>query len=204
MSMSSRFIAWAFALTIAALPAAGAATPAAGTRAPNFAAIDASGKPVQLSDYQGRFVVLEWTNPDCPFVRAHYGSGAMQRLQKEAGTKGVVWLSVNSTSKSHPEYKTGPEMGRWMKDKDATPAAILIDGTSEVARAYFAKTTPHMFVIDPAGAIIYAGAIDDTRSAREADRATAKNYVRAALDQALAGRPVAVATTAPYGCAVKY
>jgi peroxiredoxin len=176
----------------------------AGTAAPDFSVADANGKTVRLSDYKGRFVVLEWTNPECPFVRAQYGAGAMQRLQKEAGAKDVVWLAVNSTSTAHDEHRTGAEMTRWMKDKGAAPAAILIDGTSDVGRAYAAKTTPHMFVIDPAGRIVYAGAIDDRRSARESDRDGANNYVRAALGEATAGRPVTVANTAPYGCAVKY
>jgi peroxiredoxin len=176
----------------------------AGIPAPGFSVADANGKTVKLSDYKGRFVVLEWTNPECPFVRAQYGANAMQSLQKEAGAKDVVWLSVNSTNKSHREHKTGAQMTQWMKDKDGAPRAVLIDDTSDAARAYEAKTTPHMFVVDPAGRIVYAGAIDDKRAARESDRASANNYVRAALNEALAGKPVTVANTTPYGCSVKY
>jgi len=192
-------------LTLAvALVAGPALAVTAGTAAPDFSVADSNGKTVRLSDYKGRFVVLEWTNPECPFVRAQYGADAMQALQKEAGAKEVVWLTVNSTNKSSDEYKTGAQMNAWMKEKGAAQNAILIDATSETGRAYDAKTTPHMFVIDPAGKIVYAGAIDDKRSARESDRKTANNYVRAALGETLAGKPVTVASTTPYGCSVKY
>ena len=176
----------------------------AGTTAPDFSVSDAGGKLVKLSDYKGKFVVLEWTNPECPFVRAQYGAGAMQALQKEAGGKDVVWLSVNSTNKSNSEYKTGAQMSEWMKEKGGAPKAILIDAASGVGRAYAAKTTPHMFVIDPTGKIVYAGAIDDKRSASQSDRKTANNYVRAALDDAMSGKRVAISDTTPYGCSVKY
>lgn len=176
----------------------------AGNPAPEFSVTDAAGKTVKLSDYKGKFVVLEWTNPECPFVRAQYGAETMQALQKEAGARDVVWLSVNSTNQSSSEYKTGAQMSRWMTDKGAAQKAILIDSTSATGRAYDAKTTPHMFVIDPKGTIVYAGAIDDKRSARESDRKTAHNYVRAALNESMAGKPVTVASTTPYGCSVKY
>jgi peroxiredoxin len=187
-----------------ALVAGSALAAGAGSVAPQFSVADASGKAVKLSDYKGKFVVLEWTNPECPFVRAQYGGNAMQTLQKEAGANGVVWLSVNSTNRSHYEHKTGAQMTQWMKDKGGAPSAVLIDDASDAARAYEAKTTPHMFVVDPAGKIVYAGAIDDKRSARESDRATANNYVRAALNEAMSGKPVSVANTTPYGCSVKY
>jgi len=148
--------------------------------------------------------VLEWTNPECPFVRAHYTSGVMPALQKEWGAKDVVWLAINSTSASHPEYKTGRQMAEWMRAQNAAPLATLIDGTSATGRAYAARTTPQMFVIDPSGKLIYEGAIDDRRSADPADARAANNYVRAALAEATAGKPVSVASTAPYGCSVKY
>ena len=175
-----------------------------GAPAPEFVIIDTGGKPVRLADYQGKFVVLEWTNPECPFVRKHYVSGNMQGLQKEWGAKDVVWLAINSTSASHGEYKSGDEMAAWMRAKGAEPRATLIDGTSAAGRAYGAKTTPHMFVIDPAGKLVYAGAIDDRRSSNPADAKSANNYVRAALVEATAGKPVTVASTTPYGCSVKY
>jgi peroxiredoxin len=139
---------------------------------PTFSVADSNGKTVKLSDYKGKFVVLEWTNPECPFVRAQYGADAMQALQKDASGKDVVWLTVNSTNKSSSEYKTGAQMNAWMKERNAAQKAILIDAASDAGRAYDAKTTPHMFVIDPAGKIVYAGAIDDKRSARESDRKT--------------------------------
>ena len=182
--------------------AAVASTP--GATAPDITAVDTSGKTVKLADQRGRFVVLEWTNPECPFVRKHYSSRNMQDLQREWGAKDVVWLSVNSTRDDHVEYKTGPEMAAWMKAQGGSPQAVLIDGKSVAGRAYAAKTTPHMFVIDPAGRIVYEGAIDDRRSANPADAKAANNYVRAALTEARAGKPVTVASTTPYGCSVKY
>jgi peroxiredoxin len=185
--------------------AAGTALAAmAGSSAPDFAITDTSGKSVKLSDYKGKFVVLEWTNPDCPFVRAQYGADAMQALQKEWGAKDVVWLTINSTNQNHSEYKSAVQMNAWIKDRGAAPKAVLLDSTSATGRAYSAKTTPHMFVIDPSGKILYNGAIDDKRSARESDRKIANNYVRAALNEAVAGKPVSVASTAPYGCSIKY
>jgi len=194
-------------LILAGCAALGMALPAAaapGAAAPDFAIADTSGKPVKLSDYRGKFVVLEWTNPECPFVRKHYGSQNMQGLQKEWGAKDVVWLTINSTNASHREYKTPEEMASWMRAQDAAPKATLIDGTSATARAYAAKNTPHMFVIDPTGKVIYDGAIDDKRSTNPADVKGANNYVRAALTEATAGKPVSVASTTPYGCTMKY
>jgi peroxiredoxin len=199
MTLASRFVAFVFAFAagtaLAAIP---------GSAAPDFTLADSNGKAVKLSDYKGRFVVLEWTNPECPFVRAQYGAETMQALQKEAAGRDVVWLSVNSTNQSSSEFKSGAEMNAWMKEKAAAPKAVLIDAASATGRAYAAKTTPHMFVIDPKGTIVYAGAIDDRRSARESDRKIANNYVRAALNESLAGKPVTVASTQPYGCSVKY
>ena len=182
--------------------AAGAATP--GKPAPEFTINDAGGKPVKRADQRGKFVVLEWTNPECPFVRKHYVSGNMQGLQKEFGGKDVVWLSVNSTRRNHPEFKTGAQMTQWMKEHGASPQAVLIDETSATGQAYSARTTPHMYVIDPAGTLIYAGAIDDKRSSNPADAKTANNFVRAALTEARAGKPVTTPSTTPYGCSVKY
>ena len=201
MALSPRIRLVPFALLMAATTASAALV---GSAAPQFSVADATGKTVQLADYKGKFVVLEWTNPECPFVRAQYGADAMQALQKEAGAKDVVWLSINSTNQSSSEYKTGAQMSQWMKDKGAAQNAILIDSTSATGRAYAARTTPHMFVIDPNGRVVYEGAIDDKRSARASDRGTAHNYVRAALNESLAGKPVSVASTAPYGCSVKY
>ena len=188
-------VALAFALPAVAAP---------GIAAPDFTVADTNGKPVKLADYLGKFVVLEWTNPECPFVQKHYNSQNMQGLQKEWGAKDVVWLTINSTNMSHSEYKTPVEMANWMRAEGAAPKAMLIDGTSATARVYAAKNTPHMFVIDPAGKIIYDGAIDDKRSTNPADVRIAHNYVRAALTEATAGNPVSIANTTPYGCTLKY
>jgi peroxiredoxin len=187
-----------------ALVAGAALAATVGTAAPDFTITDTAGKAVKLSDYRGKFVVLEWTNPDCPFVQAQYGADAMQALQKEAGGKDVAWLMINSTNQNHGEYKSAAQMNAWVKASGAAPKAVLLDSTSAAGRAYSAKTTPHMFVVDPAGKVLYNGAIDDKRSARESDRKIANNYVRAALNEATAGKPVTVASTTPYGCSVKY
>lgn len=192
-------------LPLAAALAAGAAMAAGvGAPAPDFTVSDTAGKPVRLADFKGKFVVLEWTNPECPFVRKHYDSQNMQGLQKEFGARDVVWLSINSTNKSSGEFKTPVEMDAWIKAQGAAPKAALIDASSATGRAYAARTTPHMFVVDPAGKMVYAGAIDDKRSANPADAKSANNYVRAALNESLAGKPVTVASTQPYGCSVKY
>jgi hypothetical protein len=190
------------AAALAFASAVHAATP--GSAAPEFTVNDASGKPVKLADFRGKHVVLEWTNPECPFVRKHYASRNMQSLQKEFGARDVVWLSINSTRRGHYEYKSGEDMARWMQSQGGVPAAVLIDDTSSAGRAYAAVTTPHMFVVDPGGKLVYAGAIDDKRSANPADAKTAHNYVRAALTESLAGKPVSQASTTPYGCSVKY
>ncbi|HVE50904.1 MAG TPA: thioredoxin family protein [Casimicrobiaceae bacterium] len=175
-----------------------------GSAAPEFTVNDATGKPVALNSYRGKHVVLEWTNPECPFVRKHYDSRNMQSLQKEFAARDVVWLSVNSTRRGHYEFKSGDEMSRWMAAQGGSPSAVLIDDTSNAGRAYAARTTPHMFVIDPSGKLVYAGAIDDKRSSNPADAKTAHNYVRAALTESLAGKAVTQASTTPYGCSVKY
>jgi len=198
-----RLASFALSVVFAALPAAASAQ-APGAAAPAFTLTDTSGRTVQLADYRGKFVVLEWTNPECPFVRKHYTSGNMQELQKQWGARDVVWLAINSTNVAHPEYKTPAQMARWLESQGAAPKAALIDGESATGRAYGARATPHMFVIDRAGVVIYNGAIDDRRTANPADAKVAKNYVRAALTEALDGRPVTVASTSPYGCSVKY
>ena len=198
-----RLASFALSIVFAALPALACAR-APGAPAPAFTLTDTSGRTVQLADYRGKFVVLEWTNPECPFVRKHYTSGNMQDLQMQWAARDVVWLSINSTNVAHPEYKTPAQMARWLESQGAAPMAALIDGESVAGRAYGARTTPHMFVIDRSGNVVYNGAIDDRRTANPADAKVAKNYVRVALTEALDGRPVTVASTSPYGCSVKY
>jgi peroxiredoxin len=175
-----------------------------GQPAPDFSAPDLQGKSVKLSDYRGKYVVLEWTNPDCPYVQRHYNSGNMPELQKELGAKDVVWLTVNSTNRSSSEFKTPQQMAKWLGEKGAAPKATLIDKDSKVGKLYDARTTPHMYIVDPQGKLIYAGAIDDKRWASPETTKQAKNHVRAALGEAMAGKPVSVAATSPYGCTVKY
>jgi peroxiredoxin len=174
-----------------------------GQPAPAFTADDLSGKAVNLSDYKGRTIVLEWHNFGCPFVQKHYRSGNMQALQKKYGAE-VVWLAVNSTNASHGDYQLPAQLTARLRDFGAAPEKYLMDEPGKVGMAYGAKTTPHMFVIDAAGRIVYNGAIDDKRSTDPADVRTAKNYVVAALEELKAGKPVSIASTAPYGCTVKY
>jgi peroxiredoxin len=192
-------LALALALSGGAVMAVGVGQPA-----PAFAASDASGKLVSLADYKGRTVVLEWVNPECPYVRKHYDSGNMQATQKAAATKGVVWLSVNSTHAGHVDFKPPTEMTAWAQRQGAAPTATLMDAEGKIGRAYGARTTPHMYVIDAKGTLVYAGGIDDKPSANPADVKGAKNLVNAALADVLAGKPVAQPATRPYGCSVKY
>lgn len=182
--------------------AAGAAT--VGAAAPDFQLKDATGRTVKLADFKGKHVVLEWTNPGCPFVVKHYGSQNMQGLQKEYTAKNVVWLSINSTAKGHDDYLEPAALTARYQAWGSAPSAMLMDEAGTVGKAYAARTTPHMFVIDPAGKLVYAGGIDDKRSADPADVKTAKNYVRAALGESMAGKPVSTPTATPYGCSVKY
>ena len=175
-----------------------------GEPAPAFTATDSNGKTVKLADYKGKFVVLEWHNNGCPYVQKHYNSGNMQRLQKEWTAQGVVWLTVISSAPGKQGYVTAADANAYAKSKSAAPTAILLDPTGEVGHAYDAKTSPHMFVIDPKGVLIYDGAIDDKPTTDVADVATAKNYVVKALTEAIAGKPVSEPATRPYGCSVKY
>ncbi|MET0680450.1 MAG: thioredoxin family protein, partial [Burkholderiales bacterium] len=182
------------ALTAAFALAAAATLPAAATSvglpAPDFSAPDLQGKPVKLSDFKGKYVVLEWVNPECPYVRRHYNTGNMPELQKEVATKGVVWLAVNSSNPSSGEFTPPEQMAKWLADKGGAPRATLIDKDGKIGRLYGARTTPHMYVVDPQGKLIYAGAIDDKRWASADETKSARNHVRAALDEAMAGKPV--------------
>lgn len=175
-----------------------------GETAPDFSLKDSKDNVQKLSTYAGKFVVLEWMNPECPFVKKHYSVGNMQKLQKEYTAKGVAWLSIISSAPGKQGYCTGPQAEANRKDQKASPTAILLDPSGEVGQKYGAKTTPHIFIINPEGKIIYAGAIDSIRSTNSADCSKADNYVREALDAAMAGKPVPHPSTQPYGCGVKY
>ena len=180
------------------------AAPAVGEGAPDFTLKDAAGKAVKLSDYRGKHVVLEWTNPGCPYVRKHYDSGNMPATQKEATGKGVVWLSINSTEKSSWEYMEPTKLVAWQKERKSQPTAVLVDEEGMAGKAYGARTTPHMYIVDPQGRLIYAGGIDSIPSSNPDDIKKAVNYVRQGLDEALAGKPISAASTRPYGCSIKY
>lgn len=173
-----------------------------GKPAPQFSAVDTAGKAVALSDFKGKYVVLEWTNPDCPFVQKHYSSGNMQATQKHAGAKDVVWLSVNTTGGTQ-DPKLAAELAGWAKAQKSTAKALLVDG-GKLGHAFDARTTPHMYLIDPTGKLVYAGAIDSKASANPGDIASATNYVTQAIDETAAGKPVSKPITAAYGCSVKY
>jgi peroxiredoxin len=180
------------------------AAPAVGQSAPDFTLRDTSGKAVKLSDFRGKHVVLEWTNPGCPYVRKHYDSGNMPATQKEAVDRGVVWLSINSTAKSSSEYLPPAQLVSWQKERKAQPSAVLMDEEGSVGKAYGARTTPHMYIVDPQGRLIYAGGIDSIASSNPNDIQKAVNYVRQGLNEALAGKPISAATTRAYGCSIKY
>lgn len=184
-------------------PAAGAAA-TVGQPAPAFSAVDTGGKTVSLDDFKGKHVVLEWVNPGCPYVQKHYGSANMQGTQKEAAAQGVVWLAVNSTATDASDYKTPAAMAQWMQEQNAAATATLMDADGTVGRAYGARTTPHMYIVNPAGTLVYAGAIDSKPTSNPADIGTATNHVKAALAETLAGKPVSTASTRAYGCSVKY
>lgn len=191
----------AFAPLSAFLPAAHAA--AVGQTAPDFSLPDTAGRPVRLSDFRGRHVVLEWHNPGCPFVRKHY-QGNMQALQKAAREQGLAWLTINSTEEASADYLSPAELGAWMAQHQALPTATLMDPQGRVGRAYAARVTPHLYIVDPQGLLAYAGGIDSIASARVEDIAQASNYLRLALADIAAGRPLSTRTSRPYGCSIKY
>ncbi|MEQ1660485.1 MAG: redoxin domain-containing protein [Hylemonella sp.] len=200
--MLQRLLVSALILSAALFSGAHAAT--VGQSAPDFTLKDLNGKTVRLSDYRGRHVVLEWNNPGCPFVVKHYRSGNMQTLQKEAAAKNVVWLAINSTEPAHGDYLSPAQLARWMGEQQAAPTATLMDEDGRVGQAYAARVTPHMYIVDPQGKLIYAGGIDSIPSARMEDIRTATNYVRTGLAEALSGKSLSRATSQAYGCSIKY
>ena len=175
-----------------------------GQPAPAFTATDVTGKPVSLADFKGRHVVLDWVNPGCPYVQKHYGAANMQGTQKAATDQGVVWLAVSTTARDHVDYKAPADLAAWMKSNKAAATATLMDPDGIVGRAYGARTTPHLYIVNPAGLLVYAGAIDSKATANPADIAGATNHVKQALAESLSGKPVSVSSTRPYGCSVKY
>jgi AhpC/TSA family len=205
MFLSSRSFLSALAtssLTLILAASAGAVAP--GAQAPDFKATDSIGQTQTLSQYRGKYVVLEWANQGCPYDQKHYLSGSMESLQKKWTSKGIVWLSVISSAPGEQGYVTPAEENAYLKKMNAAPTAAILDPRGEVGRLYSAKTTPHMFVIDPSGKLIYQGAIDDKPSTDPETLKGARNYLEDALNAALAGKPVPTASTRSYGCSVKY
>ena len=186
------------------VPDARAATPKVGQPAPTFTAVATNGQNVSLADQRGKVVVLEWTNHDCPYVRKHYETSNMQALQKEATAQGVAWLTIISSAPGTQGHVSPREADQLTVKRTASPTAVLLDPTGVVGKAYGATNTPHMYVIDKAGVLVYAGAIDDRPTSRQSDVPGANNYVRAALQAVAAGQPVKTPLTRAYGCTVKY
>ena len=175
-----------------------------GETAPDFVGTDSNGKTHKLSDYRGKVVALEWHNQGCPYTRKHYESGNMQKLQKEWTAKGVIWLTVISSAPGEQGYVTAAQENEYLKKMNSTPTAVLLDPTGVIGHQYEAKTTPHMYVINPKGLLVYEGAIDDKPTSDPQDIPGATNWVAAALKQTTAGQPVSTQVTRPYGCSVKY
>jgi hypothetical protein len=197
--------AFPFALAAAALVTAPAlAEVQIGKPAPNFKANDVDGQVVSLSDFRGKTVVLEWNNPECPFVRKHYSSGNMQKTQAAAKKEGVVWLTINSSAPGKQGHVDGVKAKSMIATQQAQPTAYLLDPQGKLGNGYGAKTTPHMYIINPRGTLVYMGGIDDKPSPNPADVNGARNHVLTALSELKAGKPVSVPTSRPYGCAVKY
>ena len=189
----------ALAFAPAAFAAADIGKPAAA-----FSATDSNGKRWALAELKGKVVVLETTNHDCPYVRKHYNSANMQTQQREAAAKGVVWLTVASSAKGEEGFVTATQANELTQKRNAAPAGFLLDPLSRIARAYGATVTPHMYIVDAAGVLVYKGGIDSIPSSSQSDIPKAKQYVRVALDEVLAGKPVTEASTRPYGCSLKY
>jgi len=185
-------------------PLYAADVPPVGSAAPDFSAPDTNGKTHSLSQYKGKYVVLEWFNPECPFVKKHYGSDNMQKLQQEYTGKGVVWLTIDSNAPGTEGNIAPDQAQKIMASWRTKQTALLLDPESKVARSYGAKNTPNMVVINPEGKIVYEGAIDSKATPNPADIPNSTNYVKAALDESLAGKPVTTSHTKPYGCSVKY
>ncbi|MEI6738463.1 MAG: redoxin domain-containing protein [Pseudomonadota bacterium] len=175
-----------------------------GKAAPDFNLVDINGRIVRLTDFNGKHVVLEWHNPACPFVMKHYDSNNMQRLQNRYDAKDTVWLTINSTNPTHQDFMTTDKLRGYIADKKAAPDYYMTDVDGVVGQLYAAKTTPHMYVINPAGVLVYSGAIDDKRSTNKDDVKIANNFVVAALDESKMGKPITTASTTPYGCSIKY
>jgi peroxiredoxin len=175
-----------------------------GTTAPDFTGMSSTGQQLSLSQYQGKYVVLQWHNKDCPYVQAQYDSGNMQKLQKEWTSSGVIWLTIISSAVGKQGYVDGNGAEFDVRNTGAAPTASILDPTGKIGRAYRAQTTPHMFVINPEGILIYDGAIDNRATTSKANVGGSINYVSMALTESMAGKALGHPTSRPYGCSVKY
>lgn len=198
-----------FSLSVAAIAAIALASPLAaaqknGAIAQDFKLTDVNGKTVQLSQFRGKTVILEWHNPGCPFVSKHYSSGNMQATQKAAREQGAVWLTINSGAKGKQGHMTGAEAKALIAKQDIRSTNYLLDAKGLVGKAYSARTTPHMYIVDGAGVLVYQGGIDDRPTANPADIKDARNHVLAALTEMKSGDKISVAQSRPYGCSIKY
>lgn len=194
-----------FLLTLSSIAALNAAeSPQVGSTAPDFSVADSKGKTHSLSQYKGKYVVLEWFNPDCPFVKKHYGSGNMQKLQAEYTGKGVVWLSIDSSAPGLEGSLTPDQAEKNMAEWKSKPTALLLDTDGKAGQLYGAKNTPFMVIVNPEGKVVYQGAIDSKPTPNAADIPSSTNYVKVALDETMAGKPVSTPSSRPYGCSVKY
>ena len=192
------------ALSTALPVAAGGGEARLGAPAPDFTLSDSNGTSVSLADFKGKTVVLEWTNHECPYVRKHYGGNAMQTLQKKWTQQGIIWLTLISSHPGAQGFVQGPEANKLTQERGAAPTAVVLDPKGGVGRSYGAQVTPHMYVISGDGTLVYMGGIDDKPTTRLEDLKTAKNFVDAALTELVAGKPVSIKTSRPYGCTIKY
>lgn len=197
-------IAAFFAFGFAGAPENAWAAAVIGEPAPAFTGTDSRSRSVSLEDFRGSIVVLEWTNHDCPFVRRHYESGNMQKLQRQAEERGIVWLSIVSSAPGEQGFLNGKQADELTSRRGAAPRAVILDPSGDIGRTYAAKTTPHMFVVDAAGTLVYMGAIDDQPRNMGADPARAINYVRDTIEALAADQPVPTPISQPYGCSIKY
>ena len=191
-------------ITLTLYACSSSATLDVGEPAPDFEGLDTQGKTHRLADYRGKIVVLEWTNHDCPYVRKHYSAGNMQEQQRQAAAQGVVWLSVISSAPGKQGHVSPAQADELTQSRQAAPQAVILDPAGNIGRAYSAKTTPHMYIIDQNGTLVYMGGIDSITSANAEDIPNATQYVRVALQALAAGKPISEPVTQPYGCSVKY
>ena len=191
-------------ITLTLYACSSSATLGVGEPAPDFEGVDTQGVTHRLADYRGKTVVLDWTNHDCPYVRKHYSAGNMQAQQQEAAAQGVVWLSIISSAPGKQGHVTPAQADELTRSRQAAPQAVILDPDGKIGRAYSAKTTPHMYIIDPSGTLVYMGGIDNNASPNADDIPAARQHVRVALQELAAGKPISESVTRPYGCSVKY